>query len=178
MRKAWFIAVVALLAVMLGASPVSARPSPSSPSGVAHTDTVVPDAGVAQVFWGEVCYKVRTATAWGDEKCSNGDDGPMAGCFNCELEFIQVTRSLFSDSGYRVLIQSGWGNWKVQPDKAGCSGCRIRAMELDVVGDVCCFVEYRVLTGGGWGEWRSFGLMAGCFDCTVRAIQMREKVVL
>jgi hypothetical protein len=171
MRKAWIITVVALFAAVLAAPSSSATTVPTSGE---HSKTLGLDA-VAEQLYGSVCYQVRTAAGWGDVKCSNQDVGPTAGCSECELEFIKVNSAL-GNHGYRVLVQSGWGAFRAQPDKVGCFGCVIRAMELTNL-DPCCFVEYRVLTDGGWGEWRAFNQMAGCFTCTVHAIQMREKII-
>jgi hypothetical protein len=170
MRRAWLISVVVLLAVMLPAPSSSATTSSASTSGVNQIQA-------ATNYWGWVCYMVQTAVGWGDEKCSHQDSGPTAGCTDCELKAIKVTKAFGPAPGhkYQVLVQSGWGDWNYLPAAAGCSTCVIRAMRLEPVDpDQCCLVEYRVRTASGWGGWRSWGAMAGCYTCTVEAIQMRE----
>jgi hypothetical protein len=167
MRKALIITAAVLLAVALAA------PSSGAGRSTSVTDTV----GSTEQWYGFMCYQALGTSGWGAEQCRGptSDGEATAGCSNCVLRGIRIT---YADSAanhfYRVLVQSGWGHWRVPGEMAGCyNSCVVEMVQIDTF-DYYNYIEYRVLHNGKWGDWHRRGEKAGCYNCTLNAIQMRE----
>lgn len=181
MKKAWSLTGLTLLAVVLMAPSSVAAPSPpAAPVGGGQEELLSPAAVATHTIYSvQVCYAVSSATGgWGSTKCDSSDNygpAPEAGCPGCVLEFITVDPTY--NVTFRIRAQNGWGEWKNSDstdNKAGCSSCRIEALQLyDQHIPQRQFTQYRVRTASGFGEWRSEAETAGCIGCAVEAIQLR-----